>query len=97
VGRGGPPYGVQCDMWSIGVIVFVLLGGYSPFGDGVQVDSRRRDRKGGRSADTYPSPVPVQGTHLQSYSSLLVQIQRKILDWHFKRSKGVSVCGQSQA
>jgi len=28
------PYNVQCDMWSLGVIVYILLGGYAPFGDG---------------------------------------------------------------
>ena len=26
-------YGLACDMWSVGVIVFVLLGGYAPFED----------------------------------------------------------------
>ena len=24
-------YGMKCDMWSMGVIVFILLGGYPPF------------------------------------------------------------------
>jgi serine/threonine protein kinase len=26
-------YGTKCDMWSMGVIVFILLGGYPPFFD----------------------------------------------------------------
>lgn len=26
-----PGYDTRCDMWSIGVIIFVLLGGYMPF------------------------------------------------------------------
>mmetsp|Transcript_7288 Transcript_7288/g.15140 ORF Transcript_7288/g.15140 Transcript_7288/m.15140 type:complete len:464 (-) Transcript_7288:151-1542(-) len=28
------PYGLKADMWSVGVIIFVLLGGYHPFGTG---------------------------------------------------------------
>jgi calcium-dependent protein kinase len=26
-----PAYDVQCDMWTVGVIVFIMLGGYRPF------------------------------------------------------------------
>ena len=25
------PYGVKCDVWSTGVLAFVLMGGYQPF------------------------------------------------------------------
>jgi calcium/calmodulin-dependent protein kinase I len=28
-----PAYDTQCDMWSVGVILFLLLGGYLPFDD----------------------------------------------------------------
>ena len=27
----GDNYGQQCDMWSVGVIAFMLLGGTTPF------------------------------------------------------------------
>jgi len=29
----GKPYGLQADMWSLGVIFFILLSGYPPFAD----------------------------------------------------------------
>ncbi|RHY62426.1 hypothetical protein DYB30_006779 [Aphanomyces astaci] len=35
---GGCPYGVEVDIWSVGVLVFVLLGGYLPFHGPTQVE-----------------------------------------------------------
>ena len=29
--ESSPAYDVSCDMWTVGVIVFILLGGYYPF------------------------------------------------------------------
>eukprot|EP00415_Alexandrium_ostenfeldii_P001598 UN1598 len=32
VARGGPPYGVSCDMWSLGSVLYSLLSGQMPQG-----------------------------------------------------------------
>jgi len=39
-------YGTQADMWSLGVIAYILLGGYPPFIEDTQRDLFRRIRKG---------------------------------------------------
>lgn len=42
----GKPYDTQSDMWSIGVIVYILLGGYPPFIEQNQRTLFRKIRKG---------------------------------------------------
>lgn len=42
----GKPYDTQADMWSIGVIAFILLGGYPPFIEQNQRTLFRKIRKG---------------------------------------------------
>ncbi|KAL7534565.1 hypothetical protein ACHAXR_005952 [Thalassiosira sp. AJA248-18] len=42
----GAPYDTKADMWSLGVIVFILLGGYPPFSDQDQRKLFRKIRKG---------------------------------------------------
>lgn len=41
----GEPYGTQVDMWSLGVIVYILLGGYPPFIEQNQRELFRKIRK----------------------------------------------------
>eukprot|EP00612_Vaucheria_litorea_P001493 CAMPEP_0171455420 /NCGR_PEP_ID=MMETSP0945-20130129/2321_1 /TAXON_ID=109269 /ORGANISM="Vaucheria litorea, Strain CCMP2940" /LENGTH=346 /DNA_ID=CAMNT_0011980655 /DNA_START=139 /DNA_END=1179 /DNA_ORIENTATION=- len=40
------PYGTSVDMWSIGVIIYILLGGYPPFHDEKQARLFRKIRAG---------------------------------------------------
>uniref|UniRef100_A0A7S3L7C7 non-specific serine/threonine protein kinase n=1 Tax=Amphora coffeiformis TaxID=265554 RepID=A0A7S3L7C7_9STRA len=42
----GVPYDTQSDMWSLGVIVYILLGGYPPFIEQNQRELFRKIRKG---------------------------------------------------
>jgi calcium/calmodulin-dependent protein kinase (CaM kinase) II/calcium/calmodulin-dependent protein kinase I len=42
----GVPYDTSSDMWSLGVIVYILLGGYPPFIDSNQKELFRKIRKG---------------------------------------------------
>ncbi|GAX20770.1 calcium/calmodulin-dependent protein kinase I [Fistulifera solaris] len=42
----GTPYDMQADMWSLGVIVYIILGGYPPFMEQNQRELFRKIRKG---------------------------------------------------
>jgi len=42
----GVPYDTKADMWSIGVILYILLGGYPPFIEKNQKDLFKKIRKG---------------------------------------------------
>ena len=42
----GTAYDTQADMWSLGVIVYILLGGYPPFVENNQRDLFRKIRRG---------------------------------------------------
>jgi len=42
----GKPYDTQADMWSLGVITYILLGGYPPFIEQNQRELFRKIRKG---------------------------------------------------
>lgn len=42
----GTPYDQRVDMWSVGVILYILLGGYPPFIESTQRDLFRKIRRG---------------------------------------------------
>jgi len=42
----GARYGTKCDMWSLGVIVYILLGGYPPFIEDNQRELFRKIKRG---------------------------------------------------
>lgn len=61
----GKSYDTQADMWSLGVIVYILLGGYPPFIEQNQRDLFRKIRKGQyKFHDEYWSQVSNEAKNL---------------------------------
>jgi serine/threonine protein kinase len=75
----GIPYDTQADMWSLGVIVYILLGGYPPFIEQNQRELFRKIRKGQfEFHDEYWGQVSKEAKHL--ISSLLTVHPTKRMD-----------------
>lgn len=49
-------YGPACDLWSMGVILFILLGGYPPFYD--ESEPRLFDKIRSAPDESRPMPLP---------------------------------------
>ncbi|CAM9494431.1 unnamed protein product [Pylaiella littoralis] len=59
------PYGTSVDMWSIGVIIYTLLGGYPPFHDENQTRLFRRIKAGSfKFHDEYWSSTSIEAKDL---------------------------------
>merc|ERR1719321_1458133 len=57
-------YTSQCDLWSMGVVVFVLLSGYFPFQAGDQRELLNLIRKGNYTMyEQEWAPVSIQARH----------------------------------
>jgi len=74
----GLTHGVAVDMWSIGVITFILLGGYPPFVDENQANLYRKIKHGEYKFDEeYWDPVSIDAKDLIS-KLLIVDPEKKI-------------------
>lgn len=75
----GTPYDERADMWSVGVILYILLGGYPPFIENNQRDLFRKIRRGEYEFhEEYWGTVSAEAKEL--ISSLLTVESSKRLD-----------------
>jgi len=75
----GIPYDTRADMWSVGVILYILLGGYPPFIENNQRDLFRKIRRGEYEFhEEYWGTVSAEAKEL--ISSLLTVKPEKRLD-----------------
>ena len=74
----GTPYDESADMWSVGVILYILLGGYPPFIDDNQRKLFRKIRKGEYEFhEEYWAPVSMDAKNLIS-NLLCVKAERRL-------------------
>mmetsp|Transcript_23097 Transcript_23097/g.35174 ORF Transcript_23097/g.35174 Transcript_23097/m.35174 type:complete len:356 (+) Transcript_23097:197-1264(+) len=74
----GTPYDESADMWSVGVILYILLGGYPPFIDDNQRKLFRKIRKGQYEFhEEYWGPVSDDAKNLIS-NLLCVRAERRL-------------------
>lgn len=74
----GTPYDESADMWSVGVILYILLGGYPPFIDDNQRKLFRKIRKGKYEFhEEYWGPVSTDAKNLIT-NLLCVEAERRL-------------------
>jgi len=74
----GTAYDERADMWSVGVILYILLGGYPPFIESTQRDLFRKIRKGDYEFhEEYWGTVSAEAKELIS-SLLMVSITKRL-------------------
>lgn len=74
----GTPYDESADMWSVGVILYILLGGYPPFIDDNQRKLFKKIRKGDYEFhEEYWGPVSEDAKNLIS-NLLCVKAERRL-------------------
>ena len=86
----GTPYDESADMWSVGVILYILLGGYPPFIDDNQRRLFRKIRKGQYEFhEEYWGPVSDDAKTLIS-NLLCVDAKRRLTAREALRSNWIS-------
>lgn len=74
----GTPYDQRADMWSVGVILYILLGGYPPFIESTQRDLFRKIRRGEYEFhEEYWGTVSAEAKELIS-SLLTVKVDKRL-------------------
>lgn len=93
----GVPYDTKADMWSLGVIVYILLGGYPPFIEQNQRDLFRKIRKGQYEFhEEYWGQVSTDAKDLIS-SLLTVSPSRRLSANEALRNKWIGLDGSALA